>query len=487
MTEDRNADQDGTPRQVDLVVFGSVVTMNPGREIISRGAVAIEGSEIVAVGRRSEIEAAYAAKRKLGDDRSIIVPGFIDAHTHCSQCFVRALTVDELPPILRIYVPGQNAVTADEARSTVRLIAAQLLRSGVTTLCEGNYHPEHDEPIVETLEEIGIRCCMARGTPDQDIHHAALYAQQTDRSWLKKRNGEAEADLKRTDAFLGRFPPTGDGLLRGAINASDVLNMSETYFTGAFALVQQHGATMQVHVDRDREEIEMAMAVWGCRPIERLAEMGVIDDHLVAIHAVLTTGAEIQLLADGGAGLAHSAIECVGNLNAIPDIQRFRLAGIPVGLGCDNQCNDMFATLRGAWVMHGAAWGIPRYDADYLSPEELFAMATIEAATVLKWADRIGSLESGKAADLVVIDGNTPHLMARQDLISELIKFGSRAEVTHVMVNGRLLVDGGQFTTIDIERLYHDAKVGAAHMRKVLESRRYRSMPPQSGILPDGA
>lgn len=486
MSESRTGQERQEPRHVDAIVRGSVVTMNPAREIIAAGAVAVDGSAIVAVGPRNEIESDYMSDRLLGDDRSIVIPGFIDCHTHCSQCFVRSLTVDELPPILRIYVPGQSMVGPDEARATVRLIAAQLLRSGVTTLCEGNYDPAHDEPIVETLEEIGIRCCMARGTPDQDIHHAALYSQQTDRSWLRERKGEAARDLKRTQAFLERFPPDGKGLLRGAINASDVLNMSETYFKEAFALARQHGATMQVHLDRDREEVETSMALWGCRPIERLAELGVIDEHLVAIHAVLASGAEIRLLAQGGASLAHSAIECVGNLNGVPDVQRFRLAGIPVGLGCDNQCNDMFATLRGAWVMHGAVWGIPRYDPSYLSAQELFAMATIEAARVLRWADRIGSLEPGKAADLVVIDGKAPHLMARQDLISELVKYGSRAEVTHVMVDGRLLLDDGRHTTIDLERLYHDAKSGAEHMRKALQARRYRPMPSQSGILPDG-
>ncbi len=464
------------PVPADFLVLGRVVTVNQDHQIISDGAVAVVGNEIAAVGPRAEIEAAYTAKRTLGNEVAIVMPGMIDAHTHCTQCFVRALTAGELPMIPRLYNPAQHSLTPEQAETTLRFIAAQLIRSGITTLCEGTLNPAHDEAIVNSLQRVGIRCCMARGAADQDFHHAALYSQINDRSWIKVRQGEAEADLALTEAFLKRFPPNGDGLIRGAVNASALPGFSETYFKQASALARQYDTSLQVHVGRDREEVEFSLSVWGCRPIERLAEMGVVDSHLIAVHAVLASEPEINILARAGACLAHAPIDCVNNLNAVPNIRRFREAGVRVAFGCDGLGNDMFATMRAAWLIHGALWGIPSYDPDYLNARELISMATIDAARVLRWDDRIGSLEAGKAADLVILDGKAPHLMASHDLPTELVRYASRGEIRQTMVDGRLLYDDGTFTTLDIDALSAESQAGAEHVREVLKDRRYQPL-----------
>jgi 5-methylthioadenosine/S-adenosylhomocysteine deaminase len=461
----------------DLVVRGRIVTVDADRRIIEDGAVAVRDGVIVAVGGWAEIERSHAAGRVMGRPSAIVLPGFIDSHTHCTQCFVRALTTGELPMIPRLYNPAQRSLSPDQAMATVRLLAAQLLRSGITTMCEGTLNPAHEPAIVAALEEVGIRCSMARGSADQDFHHASLYAQINDRSWIKAREGQADADLAHTSDFLDRHPPRGRGLIRGAVNASALLGFSEHYFRQGAALARARDTTIQVHVGRDREEVEFCLAVWGRRPIERLADLGVIDQHLVAVHAVLASEGEIELLARGGAGLAHSPIECVANLNAVPNIPRFRKAGIRVGLGCDNQANDMLVTMRAAWLIHGAKWGLPAYDPDFLSPGELLEMATIEAAQVLRLDDIVGSLEVGKAADMVILDGDVPHLMAMQHLPSEIVRYATRAEVEATIVNGRVLYANGAFASIDIERLRNDAMAGAAHVREVLAGRRYRELP----------
>jgi cytosine/adenosine deaminase-related metal-dependent hydrolase len=97
---------------------------------------------------------------------------------------------------------------------------------------------------------------------------------------------------------------------------------------------------------------------------------------------------------------------------------------------------------------------------------------------VLRWEDRIGSLEPGKAADLVVLDGGAPHLLATQDLITEIVRFATRAEITHVMVDGRWLLADGRLTTVDLERLHRDGAAGAAHVRGVVGGLRYRPIRP---------
>lgn len=464
-------------QNADLLVRGRIVTMDANRRVLDDGAVVVVGGDIAAVGDARAIAQAWDARSTLGGDGALVLPGLIDAHTHCSQCFVRTLTSGELPMIPRIYNPAQRSLSPEQAAQTVQFIAAQLLRSGVTTLCEGTLNRDHEDAIVEAIEGAGIRCIMARGAADQDFHHAALYSQVTDRSWVKAREGEAERDLAHTDAFLARFPGKGRGLVRGAVNASSLLGFSERYFREGARIAEQHGVSMQVHVARDREEVELCLAVWGRRPVERLHDLGVINPRLVAVHAVLASEAEIELLAAGGAGLAHSPTECVANLNAVPNLPRFRAAGVRVALGCDNQGNDMLDTLRAAWLIHGAKWGVERYDPEFLPAGDLLSMATIESAGVLCADDLIGSLEVGKAADLVVLDGTAPHLLGQHHLASDIVRFATRAEVQATVVAGRVLYQDGEFKTIDMDRLRANVRAGAAYVRGIVESRRYKPFP----------
>lgn len=461
----------------DLIVRGRVVTMDAERSIIDDGAVVVCDGTIVAIGPWGTVERAHKAKRTMGRPGKFVLPGFIDTHTHCSQCFVRSLTTGELPMIPRIYVPAQRSLSPEQAMQTVRLIAAQLLRSGVTTLCEGTLIPAHEDAIVSTLQEVGMRANMARGAADQDFHHASLYRQITETSWVKAREGEAEKEIANTAAFLDRHPPRGRGLIRGAVNVSSLPAFSERYFREGSALARRRDTTMQVHIGRDREEVELCLAVWGRRPIERLADLGVIDEHLVAIHAVMASEGEIELLVRGKAALTHSPVECVANLNAIPNIPRFRKAGVRVGLGCDNQANDMFVTMRAAWLIHGAKWGVERYDPEFILPGELLEMATIEAAQVLRMDDLIGSLEVGKAADIVLLDGETAHLMSQHHVPSDIVRFATRAEVDATIVNGRVLYEAGSYPTIDVEQLRADSARGAEYVSGLVGNRRYKPFP----------
>jgi 5-methylthioadenosine/S-adenosylhomocysteine deaminase len=471
---------DVVPQSVDCVVTGCVVTMNENRDILADGGVAVSDGSIVAVGPRDDILRRFTASDRLGGPRTVVLPGMIDCHTHCTACFTRSLAAGELPMIPRIYNPAQRCHTPDETRNAIRLIVAQLLHSGVTTVCEGSLIPDQEEAMLEALDEVGIRCSFARGATDQDFYHAALYTQVKESSWVKPRAGEAERDMAKTESLLQRYPPRGRQLIRGAISPSALPGFSEEYFRLASDLARRLDASVQVHVDRDREEVELSMAVWGCRPIERLAEIGVVDERLVAIHAVLATKREIDILGAAGSTFAHSPIEAVCNLNAIPNVQAFRTSGVKVGLGCDNQANDMFETMRATWLIHGAMWGIPTYDAEYLPPADILAMATIEAARVLRLDDIAGSLEEGKAADLVVLDGTAPHLMSMQDVVSEIVRYATRAEVTDVMVHGRLLVSGGNLTTIDAAALLPEAEAAGCHVRETVLGRRYRPMASPS-------
>ncbi|MCB1486465.1 MAG: amidohydrolase family protein, partial [Bauldia sp.] len=207
-------------------------------------------------------------------------------------------------------------------------------------------------------------------------------------------------------------------------------------------------------------------------------DLGVIDRNLVVVHAMLATAREIALLGEGRASVAHSAVECANILARVPDVPAMRAAGITVGLGCDNAVNDMFIVMHSAWLLHTATRGIDAYDAETLDEVDVFAMATSEAARALGLEATRGSLEPGKGADLVVLDGSAAHLGPVQDLVPELVRFGSRAEVKTVMVAGRTVVENGEHASIDLAALRAEAAGIAGRLDSLVTPRRYR---PPSG------
>jgi 5-methylthioadenosine/S-adenosylhomocysteine deaminase len=441
--------------------------MDAARRDIPDGAVAVHGSRIVAVGTIADLASFEPARRIAG---GVIMPGMIDCHTHVTQALVRGLIADELPMIYRLYTPATNAMTPEECGLAATLCCSQLLRSGVTTVCEGAIGGNEDqfESVIAAVAATGIRCNLVRGRPDQDAHHAALYSQTTERSWTRPRPGALDAEMDRITALLDRFPPGTDALMTAGVCASSLLSCSPEYFTAADTLARKTGAKLHVHAARDREEVEFCLSVFGRRPIEQLAELGVIGPHLVIAHAMLANAAELKALE--GASVAHSPIECVNILAAIPDIRMMRELGITVGLGCDNAANDMFRVMLAAWLIHGATRGIAGYEPAILPAIDIISMATIDAARLLGLDTVTGSIEPGKQADIVVLDVNRPI----QHLPTELVRYG--ANIRTVLVGGRVVFDNNMLLTIDTESFARQADQAAARLRAIVEPRRYRNL-----------
>lgn len=467
------------PQSVDLILCGRVVTMDDMCTVFANGAVAIANGKIVAVGEHREIVKHYVAGRLIDKPDAIILPGFFDCHTHSTQSLVRGLIAGELPMITRIYRPADAMLSPEEAYHATKLCSAQLVLSGVTSVCDfaTGWTIDHEDAIIAAHAEVGVRCTFLRGRSDQVSHHAALYSQERERSSITIAQGVAERDLLRTEELLKRAAREPDGLFRAGVCPSSLLGYSEHYFRAGHTLATAYDTTLQVHAARDREEVEFCLAVYGCRPIERLAELGVIDDRLVVVHGQLATDDEIQLLGTGRANLVHSAIESVNSLNRIPSLGRMRSAGVNVGLGCDNGANDIFMVMHTAWAMQIGLHGLENYEPNCVTELELLQMATSCAARLLRQDRHTGSIDVGKMADLVVLDGRAPHLFPIHDLPTELVRYAGRANVRHVLVGGIFIVDNFRITTVDVEELAQKTAPIAARIGEAMRCRRYQPLP----------
>jgi 5-methylthioadenosine/S-adenosylhomocysteine deaminase len=465
------------PEHVDALLEGTVITMDVDRRIIRDGAVAVRDGRIAAVGEADELRERFAAGNSLGGAHRFVIPGLIDCHNHLAQALVRDYALEDLPNIYRIYIPAEMAMDVDDARVSAQVGIAQLLRAGVTTVAETTCTPEHEEPIAQTVMETGIRCAMARGTGDRVAELASNYAQIDQTSSYRDDPGALREDLARTEEFFADWTERGEGRLRPWINNLGVPSCSEERFLETRELAERYGTGMMVHVNRDREEIELALALFGERPLEHLHRIGVLSPDFLAIHAMLTTDREIQLLAESGASLAHAPIVCTDIVSAVTKVVTMRAAGVTVGLGCDTVINDIFKVMRHAFVMHTQSTGIPLYDPWSFTTQDAMTMATIDAARALRWDNEIGSLEVGKAADVVVVDGRNVRLTPAYDPVGTLVRYAVGTDVESVMVAGRLVVDGGRLLTIDEQALLPEAESLGARLGAVLGPRRYRPLP----------
>lgn len=463
-----------SPERINTLVEGTVITMDPARRVIRDGAVAVKGGRIVAVGKGAELRHRYLADRHLGGPRRFVIPGLIDCHNHLAQALVRDYALEDFPNIYRIYVPCEMALDADEAAVSARYGIAQLLRSGVTAVAETTFTEDHEDAIARTIVQTGIRAAMARGQGDRSSRLASAYEQVEDKSWYKDDPGRLEDDLARTQEFIRRWQSEDTGRIRPWINNLGVPSCSDERFLRTKELGDRHGTGMMVHVNRDREDVELSVSLYGERPIEHLHRIGALGPRFVAIHAMLTTDREIAMLAETGAGVAHAPLVCTDLVSAITKVPSMRAAGVTVGFGCDTVINDIIEVMRIGFVMHSQAAGIPLFDPYAFTTEDAFAMGTIDAARLLGWADEIGSLEVGKAADVVVLDADNARLTPAYDPVGTIVRYARGSDVESVLVAGDLVVSAGTVVTIDQEKLLQEAEVVGDKLGRVLGPRRYR-------------
>jgi len=446
--------------------------MDPTRRVIADGAVAVGRDRIVDIGPAAELRAKYPQAQRIGGKRRFVIPGMIDCHNHVAQALCRESTVEDFPNIYRIYIPAEAIQDDDDIRVSAKVAFAQLMRAGVTTMTDTTCTVAHEEPIAQTAMETGIRLAIARGMWDRESHLAGNYEQITEKSWYRDDPKVLADDLAHTEEFFKRWFDKGQGRVRPWVHNLGVPSCSDDRYLATDELAKKWGTGVMTHINRDREEIELSVSLFGHRPIEHLAEIGALTERLVAIHAMLTTDREIQKMAEAGASLAHSPLVCTDIMSAVTRVPLMRSLGVTVGLGCDTIINDVLKLMRIAYIMHNQA-GLQLFDPYGLTTSDVFEMGTIDAAKLLKWDDQIGSLEVGKAADITVIDANNVRLSPTTNPIATLVRYGVGTDAESVMVAGKLTVHNGRLLTIDEEALLEQAEELGGRMMDSMAPRRY--------------
>ncbi len=430
-----------------LLLRGGTLYTVDARHTVLRGDLLISGGRIAAMGEISDADAAGA--RVLDARNCVVLPGFVQTHLHLCQTLFRGLAENrELTRWLeeRIW-PLEAAHTPETLRAAARVGIAELLLGGTTCIHDmGTVH--HQPAIFDAILESGIRAAAGKAMMDVGDAVPAGLREDTD------------ASLRESLDLLARWHGADDDRIRYAFAPRFVLSASKPLWQQVEAESQRTGAGIHSHAAESTRECDLVESAVGCGAVEYFHRIGVLSERLRLAHAVWIGEDDRARIARSGTHLVHCPSSNLKLSSGIADVWSMRRAGINLSLGADGAaCNntlDMFQEMRLAGqlatYLHGPGT---------LPSRDILEMATRGGARALAWDRDIGSLETGKRADVIVVRLDAPHVLPGEGdgaSLADTVVYACRAsDVAHVMVAGRLLVEGGRLIHGDWTSLRDDA------------------------------
>jgi len=448
-------------RRATLVVTGgTVVTMDGQRRILSPGAVAIDGTTIVAVDTPEAIARRYSAADVIRANGAVIMPGLINTHGHAAMVMYRGLADDlALMDWLQKYIfPAEaKTVSPELVRVGTSLAALEMIQSG-TTLHTDMYYFE--EEVARATKQAGMRGVLGQtviGFPVADA----------------KTPAEA---LARAAAFMNAFKH--DPLIVATVAAHSMYTVDADTLKATRDLARTFGVPLLTHLAETEDEVTQSLAAHGLTPAAYFDSLGFWDTPAVAAHGVHITDADIAILQKHGVGLSHNPESNMKLASGAAPITKCLKAGIAVGLGTDGAASnndlDMFEAMRQTAFLHK----LVEKDPTVASAQSVLEMATLGGAKALGMADRIGSLEPGKLADLIVVSMQSARQTPMYNPISHLVYVTRGDDVRTTIVNGCILMRDRRVLTLDAPAVLAQARSMAKKVRAAVEA----AAVPQSSI-----
>jgi 5-methylthioadenosine/S-adenosylhomocysteine deaminase len=427
--------------KVDLIVRGDfVVPMEGEHSVINDGAVAVRGAKIVGVGPYSEVSAKFTANEVIDGADRVVLPGFVNTHTHAAMVFMRGMA-DDLP--LKVWLeehiwPAEDRWLGPEyINDAVELAVAEMLKAGVTTFNDMYFF---EGVAADVSKRLGMRAMLGAGIID----------------FPTKTTTGADDCLQKAEAFIGKW--NDDELVYPAVAPHAAYSCSPETLRKSKGLAEKHGVHIHTHVSETEWEVNEVKNKYGKTPVEFLDGEGFLSENVIAAHCVWVSDEEIEVLARRKVGVAHCVESNLKLASGIAPVTKMIKAGVRVGLGTDGAASNNDLNILGemstAAKLHKAITGDPTA----LNAREALTMATRWGAEAMGIGALTGSIEEGKAADLITIDTRKPHLSPQYNVFSHLAYAARASDVDTVVVNGRVVVSGGKLLSADEEEILMKAR-----------------------------
>ncbi len=430
-------------QQADWIWTARYVIAGDPATVIENGAVAISGNRIVGVGPRTDIEARFVTTNRLDQPNAILSPGFVNTHTHAAMDLFRGVANDlNLQDWLNNYIFPAEAKNVDRefVRWGTRLALLEMALSGTTTYTDMYYF---EDTVAEETKRAGMRGVLGQtviGFPAPDYK-------------------TVDEMIQATDAFMTKYD--NDPLITPAVAPHAIYTTPDEAIQAARAVADKHRKPLLIHLAETKTEYDDAVAMRGKTPTRVLVDLDIFTGPTLVAHGVWLDDADIDLLGAYGVGLAHCPSSNMMLASGVAKIPQLLARGVAVGLGTDsvagsNNDLDMMEEMDLAAKLQKVTTGDPTA----LSAQQVFRMATLGGAEALGMSSVIGSIESGKFADMISVRIDQPNAQPLYDVYAQMAYALKASEVSDVMVNGTFIVHDHHMLTLN-------AAGGAGESRRV--------------------
>lgn len=411
--------------------------VQPTGMVLEDHAVAIASGRILELLPLEQAQQKYQPSVLVERPQHLLIPGLVNAHTHGAMTLFRGMS-DDMP--LRewledaIWPVEKRWVSAELVRDGTQLAIAEMLKSGTTCFSDQYWYPEI---VAETAVDMHMRALV--GTPVLDMPTA----------WAA-----SAAEYIRKGSDLVHDPYSEHPLIKTCFVPHSTYVLSDESFIELRVVADQLDLPVQIHLHETAAEIAQSLEQYGKRPLQRLADLGLANSSLLAVHAVHMTAEEVSQMATIGICVAHCPTSNMKLASGFAPVQAYLDGGVTVGLGTDSAASnnklDMLSEMRMAALL---AKGVAE-DAAALPAPEALRMATLGSAEAIGMAEHIGSIEPGKWADLACIDMQRSNSQPVYDPVSQLVYTANADQVSDVWVGGRQQLEDGRLLSIKEDDIF---------------------------------
>lgn len=408
-----------------------IYTGDSDHNCFPNGSMHIAGGRVQWVGAESECPPLHGA-REVDLGGQVVMPGLVNTHAHGGLSLHRGRGDDgDLFQWSRTIAPHTSTLTLEDIYRGCQVAVMEMVRNGITTVCDCTRYGA--DLFSKVASDIGMRSISGALASSPELRPAGRPNWPSALEETERAIAERGTD-PRCRFFLGAHSPY-------SCTAERIQEIHRA--------ARDRGLPFVVHVAENRQEVEIVRERHGCRPIEWLHRLGVLDVHTLLAHGVWLEEHEIEILAATGAAVSHNPTSNAKLASGVAPVPALRSKGVPLGLGTDsmlsNNGQDLFQEMRMAVLLQRAH----SLDGHALSAPDALAMAMREGARAIGWHQEIGSLEVGKEADLVALDLWHPLGLTADRVRSDLVFRAGPQHVRTVMVHGETIYDRGRFTRVD--------------------------------------
>lgn len=404
---------------------------------IDNGAIAIENDTLQYVGPLAKLPAGWEDQPAINAEDMIAMPGLVNSHTHAAMTLLRGYA-DDLP--LKQWLeeriwPQEEKLDREDIYWGTMLALLEIIRSGTTTFADMYFHMD---AVAEAVVAAGTRASLSQG--------------------LIGLQDRGEERLAAGIDFIIQWQGAGEGRVTTMLGPHAPYTCPPAYLMKVAEKAADLNTGLHIHLAETKEEVEGVRRQYKYTPVALMDKLGLFNLPVLAAHCVHVTPKEIEILAAKQVGVAHCPESNLKLASGIAPVVDMLAAGVRVAIGTDSAASnnnlDMIGEMRTAALLAKGAILKPTA----VPTHKALAMATIYGAMALGLHQEIGSLEAGKKADLILIRKNRPHMIPCHDAEANVVYAASGHDVDTVIVNGKIIMDGGEVKTLDAEKIYAEVR-----------------------------